>query len=201
MQCTSCSIACPQTLVVSKWVWLARLGSLMHAGQQCPCRQRGLALLVHSFYFLFMYSTARRCIVIITLLLHCALIYIIERHHQSSRWERQVFFPLSFFFLLSLTCVSLLLVVKNIFNLVMNSNYLPRGTKVGLSCVNLSANNQCVFLLQDHNLYSLGDMSSSYMGPLGTIVEVILIMYPALQNLQRETILKIQFLKQCRMMR
>ena len=26
----------------------AQWGSLMHAGQQCPCRQRGLALLVHS---------------------------------------------------------------------------------------------------------------------------------------------------------
>lgn len=81
----------------------------------------------------------------------------LERHRRSSAWERHILYPLCFFSLLALTLFSLVLVFFNVLSLLLLSEHSPKGA-------------------QEH-IYSLGEKSASYLGPLGALVEVILIVY------------------------
>lgn len=82
-----------------------------------------------------------------------------EHHQRSSKWVRNVLYPLTFLSLLLLTSLSLLIVGSNCLSLVLGLTDLLHSNAV-----------------QD---YFLGDESTSpYLGVLGTLMEVVLFMYP-----------------------
>lgn len=80
----------------------------------------------------------------------------IEHHLRSSPWERRLLFPLCFILLLILTVTALLLVASNCVYLTFDPASTPRA-------------------VQD---YLLGRESTSTLGPLGALAEVVVIMYP-----------------------
>ncbi len=82
----------------------------------------------------------------------------LEHHLRSSPWERRVLFPLSFLLLLLLTLAALLLVATNCLHLTFDPTSTPGGHSV--------------------QVYLLGRESTSTLGALGALLEVITILYP-----------------------
>lgn len=77
----------------------------------------------------------------------------LERHVRSSQWERRVAYPLAFLLLLASTCLALLMVACNLLSL----------------CLGLGAD--------PPSLEALGQASVSYLGPLGALLQVTIIVY------------------------
>ena len=102
-----------------------------------------------------------------------------ERHLNSSPLERHVLYPLSFLGLLAITLLALLLVATNSVLLVLYPERCGWEKVVVEWSQSLS--------LPSHNVssqvveeYLLGKASTSHLGLLGSLLEVIVILYPSL---------------------
>ncbi|XP_014676687.1 PREDICTED: protein LMBR1L-like [Priapulus caudatus] len=85
---------------------------------------------------------------------------MLERRWKTSPWRRNLAYPVVMLLLLSLTCISVLMVALHSLKLLMDDKALPAVQQI-----------------------NIGDASLSAFGPVGAAVEIILIIYFMLASL------------------